>query len=347
MPASLTRRSLLAAAAVPVLKLPRKIRVGVAYMEGHVSEILNPIRNLPDVELVSAADPDAAKMAKLDPAVHRYADYRQMLEKEQLDVVGIGGPNDVRTAVILACADRKLNVAAEKPLSIERADLERIKKAVAHSGIHLTMLLPMRFSAPYLALKQVVASGVIGEAAQIDGQKSYKLGERPPWMVKRSSFGGSIPYIGVHMVDLMRWSSGREFVEVVSLQAHIGYPEYGQMENTTGSLFRLDNGGVAVLHMDYMRPLTAATHGDDRLRLAGTGGVVEYQEATGVTVISSGEKPRTITELPPSRSLFLDFLDSVYNGKPAGLPLSDIYRVNEIVLAARESAERRTFVKIG
>jgi len=72
---------------------------------------------------------------------------------------------------------------------------------------------------------------------------------------------------------------------------------------------------------------------------------VEYQAATGVTVITGREKPRTVTDLPKDRSLFLDFLDSVYNAKPAGLPVADVYRVSEIVLAARESAERRTFVK--
>jgi hypothetical protein len=65
-----------------------------------------------------------------------------------------------------------------------------------------------------------------------------------------------------------------------------------------------------------------------------------------VTVITGKQKPRTITELPKTRSLFLDFLDSVYNQKPAGLSLDDIYRVNEIVLGARESAEKRTFVKL-
>jgi predicted dehydrogenase len=341
-----TRRSLLAAAAAPALRLPQKIRIGVAGMEGHVGEIIRPIQGLPDAELISASDPDPAKMAKLAPGIKRYADYRQMLEKEQLDVVGIGGSNDQRAAIILDCAAHKLHVAAEKPLAIERVALDRIRKAVRESGIHLTMLLPMRFYGPYLAMKQIVESGQVGEVAQIDAQKSYKLGERAPWMLRRSTFGGTIPYIGVHMVDLMRWLSGREFVEAVSLQAHIGYPEYGQMENTTGTLFRLDNGGVAVLHMDYLRPQTAKTHGDDRLRLAGTAGVVEYQEATGVTVIAGGQKPRTITELPKDRSLFLDFLDSVYNQKPAGLPLSDIYRVNEIVLAARESAERRAFVKL-
>src|SRR5437870_1401554 len=138
MPDSITRRSLLAAAAVPALRLPKKIRVAVAFMEGHVSEILKPIEGLPDVELVAASDPDPKKMARLAAGVRRYADYNQMLEKEQLDVVGIGGANDVRAAVILACAARKLHVAAEKPLAIERADLERIRQSVKQNSIHLT-----------------------------------------------------------------------------------------------------------------------------------------------------------------------------------------------------------------
>lgn len=342
----ITRRTLLAAAAAPVLRLPKKIRVGIAGMEGHLGEVLGPIQGLPDVELAAAADAEPARMAKLAPSVRRYSDFRQMLDRERLDIVGIGGSNGGRATVILECAARKLHIASEKPLAIERSDLDRIKESVRRNGVRLTMFLPMRFSPPYLAMKQVMESGEIGEAAQIDGQKSYKLGERSAWMLRRASYGGTIPYIGVHMVDLMRSISGRELVEAVSFQSHIGYPDYGQMENTTGTLFRLDNGGVAVLHMDYLRPETAPTHGDDRLRIAGVRGVVEYQEATGVTVISGKQKPRTIRDLPANRSLFLDFLDSVYNGKPAGLPLDDIYRVNEIVLASRDSAERRAFVKI-
>ena len=98
MPESITRRSLLAAAAVPALRLPKKIRIGVAGMEGHVGEILKPIQGLPDVDLISVSDPDPAKMAKLPADVKRYSDYRQMLDKEQLDVVGIGIPRE-QTAI--------------------------------------------------------------------------------------------------------------------------------------------------------------------------------------------------------------------------------------------------------
>lgn len=354
---AIARRSLLAGAALAAqaanaaLKLPRKVRLALLGLEGHTGEVVRPLPQLPDVEVAAIADPNGSAIAAMarNPRLagaKRYADYRQMLEREELDMVCICGPTHTRAERILACAERKLHVVAEKPLAIERADLEKVKAAVGKSGIRLTMLLPMRFSPPYLALRQIVREGQIGEVAQIAAQKSYKLGKRPTWMLKRASFGGSIPYIGIHMVDLMRWSTGREMVQAASFQSHIGFPEYGDMENTTGTIFRLDNGGVGMLRMDYLRPETAASHGDDRLRVVGTVGVVEYQASTGVTLISSKEKPRTISSLPPAGSLFLDFLDSVYHAKPPMLDLPDIYRVNEIVLAARESAEKGRVIEV-
>jgi predicted dehydrogenase len=269
-----------------------------------------------------------------------------MLDRERFDVVAVCNSNGERAAAIRTCLERKIHVVAEKPLAIEMADLARVKEAVAASGVHLTMLLPMRFDPMYLALRQVVESGAIGEVAQITAQKSYRAGWRPEWYKRRATYGGTIPWIGIHMIDLMRWTSGREFAEAVSFQSSIGFPDLGEMENVTGSLFRLDNGGVATLHMDYLRPATAPTHGDDRLRLAGTKGVAEYQASTGVTLLAAAHPPRVISDLPPQRSLFIEFLESVYLGRPPSLTLADIYRVNEIALLARESAERRRPVKL-
>jgi len=354
----MTRRSLLcgaAAAAAPageLVRLPRRIRLGLLGLDGHYGEILDPLKHLPDVELVAVSDADAGKAKRVIdgagvPSARPYADYREMLDREQFDVIAVCNNNGERAQAILACAARKLHVIAEKPLAIHRRDLDRVRRAVEHSGIKLSMLLPMRFSSPYLAMKKVVERGEIGEVAQIAAQKSYKAGERPEWMKRRSTFGGAIPWIGIHMVDLMRWSSGLEFTEVASFQTRIGdFPGIGEMENVTGSLFRLDNGGVALLRMDYLRPETAPSHGDDRLRLAGTRGIVEYQEATGVTLLPAHGKPAVLRDLPAEQSVFVDFLESVYAGKPAALPLTDIYRVSDIVLRAREAAERNRMLRI-
>jgi predicted dehydrogenase len=333
MTASITRRSFVAAAAAAPLRLPGKIRIALAGVEGHMGEILGQLPSLPDVELVAAADRSAAAaskaVARANPNARIYADYREMLDKEKLDLAAIGGANGDRAAAVLACLERRLHVVAEKPLGIVRADVDRIRAAVEKNRVHLTMLLPMRFAPPYLALRRIVESGEIGEVAQMGAQKSYKLGSRPEWMKKHASFGGTIPYIGIHMVDLMRFTSGRELVEAASFQTRLGHPEIAD----------------ATLRMDYLRPETAPTHGDDRLRLAGTEGVAEFQEATGVTLVTGKSKPRRITDLPPSRSLFADFLDSVYNGKTPALTLTDIWRANEICFAAREAAERHAFVK--
>ncbi len=352
----LTRREWIGGAALaaqaagePVVRLPRKVRLAILGLEGHIEHILGPLPRLPDVELVAVQDPNSLlidQMRRKQSSFREYRDWHELLDREQLDIVGVCGSNGERAEILMACAQRKLHMVAEKPLAITIADLERVKRAVAENGVRLTMLLTMRFESQYRALKQIVDSGEIGEVAQMAAQKSYKVGARPEWMLHRSTFGGTIPYIAVHMVDLMRWISGRELVETASAEGRVGFPQLREMENTTATIFRLDNGGTAALHIDYLRPDTAPMWADDRLRLAGTHGVVEYQAVTGVTLITDKQPLRRMTELPPHGSLFVDFLNSVYNGGTSVLELNDIYRVNEIVLAARDAGDQHHMMKI-
>ncbi|MGB9606708.1 MAG: Gfo/Idh/MocA family protein, partial [Bryobacteraceae bacterium] len=197
------------------VRFGRTIRIALIGLEGHTGEILRPLPRLPEVEVVALADEDERALASVTrnprlKAARVYTDWRRLLEGEELDVAVICGPNGGRAERILAAIERGLHVVAEKPLAIEMDELERIERALAKHSVRLSMLLPMRFSPPYLALKQIVDSGEIGEVAQITAQKSYKLGKRPAWYRKRSTYGGTIPWIGIHMVDLMRWSSGRE-----------------------------------------------------------------------------------------------------------------------------------------
>jgi hypothetical protein len=62
--------------------------------------------------------------------------------------------------------------------------------------------------------------------------------------------------------------------------------------------------------------------------------------------MSDQGKPRVVSELPPAGSVFLDFLGSVYLGKPAALSPKDIYRVCDIVLAARQSADQHRVIRL-
>ena len=122
--------------------------------------------------------------------------------------------------------------------------------------------------------------------------------------------------------------------------------DFGEMENVTGSLFKLDNSGIGTLRMDYLRPDTAPTHGDDRLRLAGTKGVAEYQSGTGVMLMSGTRRPEIVRDLPPQGSVFVQYLQYAYLGTTPSLTLADIYRTNEIALGARDAAEKGAMVRL-
>ena len=220
--------------AAPEVRLPRKIRLALAGFDGHPEEILRVLPQLPDVELVAvageASDPDAQANAFKNRYVakaRRYETLDRLLAAEQLDVVAVCNHNGRRTAAILACAARKLNVIAEKPLALHRAGLDAVYDAVQRSGIHLGMLLPMRFDPPYLAMRRIVESGAIGEVLQMDAQKSYQLGARPAWQKHSATYGSTILWIAIHSIDLMLWVGGRSFTEAASLQSHVGFPEAG------------------------------------------------------------------------------------------------------------------------
>ena len=334
-----------------LLRLPRDVRVGIIGFEGHYSEILSVTSASAQVKVTAVADGDAdlrsrAASSKAVKGARIYADYREMLQKEELDVVAVCGANGPRAAILRACADRRLAIIAEKPLATTMADLLAVRRSVEANRVAMTILLPMRLSPHYRAMHSLVRSGRIGEVVAMAAQKSYKLGSRPDWMKRRATFGGTIPYIGIHMVDLMRWISGREFVETAAFESNVGFPDYGDMANNAAVIFKLDNQGTATVRLDYLRPGTAPTHGDDRLRLAGTKGVLEYQEATGLRLITQEKGLEQIRDLPPEGSLFADFLDALCNGKKHLFSQEEIFRVNEIVLRARDAAENRAVVPI-
>ena len=338
-----------AQAAPATLRLPRKIRVAFIGTDGHTGEVTSALPHLPDVEIAAVHDTPqrAPGFARRYPTAKAFSgDYRAMLDETKPDVAAVCNVISEHAGAILECLERGIHVIAEKPIATEMADLDRIRKALAGSKAKLTTMYPMRFSPPYLALRKIVQSGELGEIYQLDSQKSYKVGNRAPWWYKRATYGGTMPWIGTHMVDLMRFCSGRDFTETFGFQNHLGFPETGETENITAHVFRMDNGGVALLRMDYLRPVTAPTHGDDRLRIAGSKGVAEYMAATGVTLLSlSRKQPEVVKDLPPSEELFVHFLDHIYHGKPAPISWDDIYRTTHIVLAARNAAEQHRIMK--
>jgi len=332
------------------------MRLGLIGLKGHQSVVLDGARRLGDVqpvELVAVSDDDARALDSFvrdtpqARQAQKYADWRHLVDHTLMDVCCVCDENHLRAEQLLALAERNIHIVAEKPLTTTLEDLERLRAGLAKSKSKLTMLLTMRHEPKYVKMRELVRSGVIGEVCQISCQKSYRLEERPEWFKSRKRLGGTIPYIGIHAVDLTRWVSGLDFRHVAAFHGRIGMDHIKETENHASLLLELSNGGSATVRLDYLRPTTAPTHGDDRLRLAGAEGVLEARGGESkLMLVTTNKEPYTI-DPGSTANLFAEFVQAIRHDRPYRIPAEDCFYATEVVLKAREAADGKKMVEIG
>lgn len=320
------------------------LRVGLIGLKGHQGTILNGVAGMPEASLVAVQDDDEEKLSGVanwpsaNPETRIFTDAAQLFDEVELDIVGICGTDAERAPLILAAAERGIHCITEKPLAMTLEELAQVEEAVAASGIHLSMLLTMRFEPPYITMQRLVAEGAIGEVCLATMQKSYRLGQRPAWQQSRETFSGIIPFIGVHALDLIRWVSGRDFTAGAAWCSNVGHPQVGELEDNASVALQLDNGGTATARMDYCRPAAAPTHGDDRLRIAGSEGVIEWiLTSDQLTLITNDAEPVAV-ELDEGIGQFDDFVAGIRGETTCHVPAEDCIRITDVVLRLREVA---------
>jgi predicted dehydrogenase len=319
-------------------------------LKGHESVVINGAKQLGDWRLVAIADDVPAELqgaAKKYPEAQTYSDWRMLLQHAMPEVVCLSDSNDLHAEQVIACAERKLKFVSEKPLALNLTDLQKVAAAIKKSNVTGTMLLTMRHEAKYPTVRQLIADGAIGEVAQVTAQKSYRLETRPAWFKSKQRLGGIIPYIGIHPVDLIRWTTGLDFARVAAHTGQLGkFEQLGESDNHASLLAELSNGASCTIRLDYLRPSTTPTHGDDCLRIAGTQGIIECRGDEPQIMLSTTKAAPTKIKPGAATNLFAEFWKAVAAEQPVPIPLSDCLRATEIVLLADQAAREKTWVKV-
>ncbi len=321
-------------------------RIGLIGLEGHTNYTLNDIPRLKNTQLTAVASTNESELRKLkdDPAFTSstkiYADYREMLEKESLDIASVYTPNSHHPECIIAALESGAHVYTEKPLATKLDDLKTIRAALKKSGKRMTMMLNMRTGGKYAKMREVVHAGTIGEVTLCTSQKSYKVGTRDEWQKNRETLGGIIPYIACHALDLIRWCSGLEFVQGAAFHNNVGRPDLKDMENTASMILLAGNGATISTRLDYCNPPTSASWGDDRLRIAGTEGVIEILHGK-LTLITTTQKKHEL-EPKPETSQLENFIHAIEGREPLLVPEEDCFRITEVCLKLRNAADTLT-----
>lgn len=311
---------------------------------GHCHYVFESLKEVPFVELAAVSSGcedspqrllDGAARCGFSPKV--YDDYREMLDREKPDLVSVDGPFDRHAEMCIEALRRNINVFCEKPIALDFASLDEIEKAHAAASAKIVSMVGLRYEPAFQHAHELVEAGAVGKVKLIGTRKSYRFGVRPDFYRNRATYGGTIPWVGSHAMDWMIYFGNSGFDTVWACEECSDNFGYGDLEVAAQCLFRMSNGIIAQASIDYLRPAAAPTHGDDRVRIAGTDGVLEVAGGRIMLIDAQGE--REIPVPPPKRSLFSDFVLDVAGERPALVDAPQTFLLTRACLAARESAD--------
>ena len=230
------------------------IRIGmISWAHVHAEFRARAISEIPGARIVAIADENAERgrsaAARWD--VDSFTtDWRELVERDDIDVVMVHSENDQHADQVVAAAAAGKHVFCEKPVATRPGDAQRMADAVRAAGVDGTAAFVSRFSKEADRAKAIVDTGVLGKVLftrSIIGLAGIAEIGCPPdmveWMSDHDSNGGGA-WIdeGSHGVDLLRWLVG-DIQEISAFTANRAKPEL-EDEDVAVAIIRYANGAL-------------------------------------------------------------------------------------------------------
>ena len=321
---------------------------------GHHRYVFEGLRRMPDARLIgiSTGTPEdsADALAELCREEQHFPeifdDYGAMLDQQQPDIVVVCGPFELHARMCIDAFERGLHVFCEKPVALTWNELDALKHAYRNANAHFSAMMGLRYDPAFYTARQAVRNGAVGTVRLLDARKSYRLGQRPAYYGRRATYGGTIPWVGSHAIDWIHWFSGESFETVHAVHASRHNRNNGDLEMSALCHFTLSNQVFASASIDYLRPANAPTHGDDRVRVAGTEGVIEVRGGQ-VFLINASTDGEAMLPATCDRQIFQDFVETIQGRTTNVISVDDIWAVTEACLLARQSADEGVTLSFG
>lgn len=274
-----------------------------------------------------------------------YPDWREMLTRLKPDIVAVDTVFSRHASVSRFALERGIHVYTEKPAATDPDDLDRLERALQGGGARLFSMFTARYEPWFYTAKRLIEAGAVGEVRMLTGQKSYKLGSRPDFFKKRESYGGTAAWVAIHSIDQILWLSGRDCTDVFCRQSTAGNCGHGELETSVLLSLGLVGECMAQINADYLRPAAAPSHGDDRVRVAGSAGVLEVR-GEQVYLINAENDGRTPLPLRRPESIFDGFLRMLEGERDTLFTDCDGLKAARVALSARESGDTGRLIKL-
>jgi predicted dehydrogenase len=150
--------------------------------------------------------------------VNVYEDYREMLEKEDIDVVTIATESGYHPEIAMYCMNRGKHVIVEKPMALSTQDADRMIETAVKNNVKLCVSHQNRFNKPIQQLRSALEAGrfgkLINSMASISWNRNMDYYKQAPWRGTWALDGGTLMNQCIHDIDLLQWMMGGEVESV-------------------------------------------------------------------------------------------------------------------------------------
>jgi len=320
------------------------------------------LREYPRAELAGVAWHDATRRDQFARTfgVPAYETAAALLARERVDIVHIASPVSQIHDLTIEAARAGKHIILGKPMAMSVAEADRMVAAVERAGVACVAfqgIMRLRFA----ELKRRIDAGEIGDVILIHQTSRWSIAEdwhrsgTPGWFADPAHVpGGALIDEGIYWIDLVRWLSASDIVEVDARIGNLVHKDIA-VEDWGLATFTTANGVVATLEASWTINAPQKTGPSPkqnavvRLEVVGSRGEIGEQwfRAPGRAVLAAGARDWVFerqTEDPyaPAVPSPLDHLiDCIETRRQPAATIQDARRSLVVALAAYDAARGR------
>jgi predicted dehydrogenase len=303
------------------------------------------INATPGLRTVAACDIDPARTAaakKELPGLRTFASLDAMLKMKDLDLIVNILPHHLHAETSLAALRAGKHVISEKPFCITTAEATAMIRAARKSGVCLSVFHNRRWDGDYLAIRDILDRGLLGDVFQIEAFTGNYSRPGPWWRSDKMISGGALYDWGAHFTDWILRLVDKRVTQVTGF-FHKRLWGHVTNEDATQAILRFEGGEVADLQQSSL-----AAVAKPKWRILGTlGGLVaDGGETIDVTSFASGVRFEGKVPGKPSygcAEYYRNVADHLLMGEPLAVTAEQAREVIAVIeTAERSSAEGRS-----
>jgi len=207
------------------------------------------VQNLKNARLagVWSRTPKTAIMFAAQYGTTFYAEIRDLVKREKIDLVIVCTPHPFHLQPVLEAAKAGANILVEKPLASTLEDSDKMIEACKKAGVKLGVISQRRWYEPVKRVKDAIEAGKIGRPVfgtiNMLGWRDKKYYDADEWRgTWKMEGGGVLVNQAPHQLDILLWFMG-EIDEVFGLWKNLNHP-YIEVEDTAVAIVKFKNGGI-------------------------------------------------------------------------------------------------------